>query len=102
MPPMLQNLPSGSPHDQANQDRFSEQVRSRFPPGSPEAELVRELSLEGFRPATDLRAPRREAVFDRLGDFIHDICRRGGSIYWSADDVGHLTAVSGSYFIDCL
>jgi hypothetical protein len=100
MPPLLQHVPS-TPFDPNSQEMFSQKLRDRFPIGSHEADLIRELWLEGFLPKTDLRAPKRIAEFNRFGDVIHDICRRGGEVYWSADDAGILTAVSGHFFVDC-
>jgi hypothetical protein len=100
MPPLLRNLP-GNSLDPHSQEMFSQKVRDRFPVGSFEADLIRELWLEGFLPQTDLRAPKRIARFDRFGDIIHDICRRDGAVYWSADDTGHLTAVSGEFHVHC-
>jgi len=102
MPVLLQHL-AGNPLDPNSQEMFSQKLRDRFPIGSLEADLIRELWLEGFLPKTDLRAPKRIAEFNRFGEFFvtHDICRRGGQVYWSADDTGRLTAVSGQFFVDC-
>jgi hypothetical protein len=100
MPPLLQNIPSNY-LDPSSREMFSQKLRDRFPVGSPEADLIRELWLEGFLPKTDLRAPERIAEFNRFGDVIHDICRRGGSVHWSTDDTGLLTAVSGQFFVNC-
>ena len=80
---------------------FSQKLHDRFPIGSLESDLIRELWLEGFLPTTDLRAPKRIAEFNRFGDVIHDICRRGGAVYWSADETGLLTALSGQFFVHC-
>ncbi len=95
LPALLQNLP---PHGEA---KFSERLRDRYPIGSPETALILELWLEGFRPTTDLSAPLRKAGFDRPGDFIHDACRRRGTVNWSADAAGRLTAISGNFSVDC-
>jgi hypothetical protein len=96
MPPLLRNLAG-----LGDQGKLSERLRARFPIGSPEADLIRELWLEGFQPATDLRASKREAKFDRHADFPHDICHRVGSVYWTADEHGRLTEVSGRFSMTC-
>ncbi len=95
LPALLENLP---PHGEA---KFTERLRDRFPIGSPESALIQELWLEGFQPATDLSAPLRKAGFDRPGDFIHDACRRWGTVHWSAEATGRLTAISGIFSVDC-
>jgi hypothetical protein len=76
-------------------------LQQRFPFGSAETGLIQELRSEGFQPVADLSAPQRKFVFDRLGDVIHDVCRRSGEVNWSADNAGHLTVVSGSYVTSC-
>jgi hypothetical protein len=49
MPPLLQNVP-GNSHDPNSQEMFSQKLRDRFPIGSLEGDLIRELCLEGFLP----------------------------------------------------
>ena len=100
VPALLENLP-GSLYGAADDDKFSTRLRERFPIGSPEADLIRELWVEGFQPTSSLRAQHREALFDRVGDFLHDICHRSGYVYWSTDEAGHLTTISGNFFVDC-
>ena len=77
-------------------------LRQRFPIGMAETELRQALLSEGFQPASELGASQRKFVFDRMGDVIHDVCRRSGEVNWSADDAGRLTSISGSYETDCL
>jgi hypothetical protein len=95
IPPLLRNLPS--PYDQ---DLLTERLRALFPDGSPEAEVIRELWLEGFSPVT-LQAPQRAAEFDTLGKGGFDICRTHGRISWTADNNGRMIVVSGSSSWDC-
>jgi hypothetical protein len=99
LPRLMQNLPASAVH--GSQDKFTERLSVRFPIGSPEAELIHELWLEHFYPLTDLRANERRATFSRMGDVIHDICRRDGTVSWTADAAGRLTAISGFYDDGC-
>lgn len=94
VPALLQNLEAS--RDQASQDAFIRRLQDRFPVGSAEADLVRELQVEGFQ----VRAAQREASFDRRSDF-NDICRRGGNVHWTADAAGRVGSVTGGYYVHC-
>jgi hypothetical protein len=76
-------------------------LQSRFPIGSPEANLIRELWIEGFRPQTDLRAAQRSADWERLGDGIHDVCAESEHVAWSANTAGQITSLSGGRYTTC-
>lgn len=97
LPPLLNHL---SQHG-GSQD-FAERLDRRFPVGSPEADLMRELWLEDFRPTTSLRSGLREAEFDTLGRGNFDICRTSATVMWSADDQGRLISVNGRAGWICL
>jgi hypothetical protein len=76
-------------------------LQSRFPIGSPEANLIHELWIEGFRPQTDLRAAKRSADWARLGDVIHDVCAEYEHVDWSANAAGEITSLSGGRYTTC-
>jgi hypothetical protein len=98
LPALLQGLTDA--HDAASQKAFVERLRKRFPLGSSEAELMRELRDEGFLPKKDGRPSPREASYDRAAG-LQDICRRGGIVRWSADEAGKLTDISGGFYVYC-
>ncbi len=98
IPPLLQNLPrSGPPTDQG---KITERLRARFPMGSSETEVIRELWLEGFSPVT-LQDPQRVAEFDTLGKGGFDVCRIHGRVSWTADNNGRVIAISGGSVSSC-
>jgi hypothetical protein len=98
LPALLQGL--DDKHDDASQQAFVQRLRERFPPGTTEAELIRELRNEGFLLKTDMRAPKRAASYDRAAG-LQDVCRRGGNVHWSADEAGKLSAISGGFYVYC-
>ena len=83
-------------------EAFNSRLRQRFPMATTETDLTRELRLEGFQLDPALRAPQRRLIFDRRGNAVSDNCRRTAEVNWSADEAGHLTAISGSYAKECL
>jgi hypothetical protein len=85
MPPLLPSSPGD----------WSDALQRRFPIGSPEAGLIHELWVEGFRPTTALTAPSQAAEFVRRGDLLRDPCLATERVQWSADPHGNLTEVSG-------
>lgn len=93
--PFFQPFPSMPPLMGSAPGDYSNSLQRRFPPGSPEADLVHELWVEGFRPLTSLTAPSREAAFVRYGDVIHDVCSSDETVEWTADARGRLTSVTG-------
>jgi hypothetical protein len=76
-------------------------LRHRFPVGSLETDLVHELWIEGFQPRTDLRSTQRSADWERLGDFIRDICAESESVNWSANTAGQITGLSARRYRTC-
>jgi hypothetical protein len=97
-PAFLNGLPMAiNPAEQP----FTQRLIDRFPLGSNESDLIRELWLEGFRPVTDLKATRREASYETpLHQF--NVCRTFGTVFWSADDAGRLSALTGRKLDVCL
>jgi hypothetical protein len=98
LPALLQGLTDT--RNPAAQEAFVQRLRARFPVGSPETELVEELRKEGFRLKVDAQPPQREASYDRAAG-LQDVCRRGGNVRWSADEVGKLTDISGGFYVYC-
>jgi hypothetical protein len=97
LPPLLQGIKVDQfPPTNRPLGEFGQRLARRFPIGSPEAALVRELWLEGFRPETALDAPERRADFVRLGN-LSDLARRDAYVSWTADSEGKLTSISGYY-----
>lgn len=92
-PLLLQSPGSG-------QEWFGQRLKERFPVASSEADLIRELWLEGFLPRTNLRAERRTAEFESQKDLFHK-CVLTASVSWSADDKGQVTAVDGAFSGAC-
>lgn len=82
---------------------FDARVRTRFPVGSTEVDMTRELQREGFTrddwsfvigQGAEAKATRRE---DRV------MCRQAAYIYWRANPQGRLTSIRGSYRVErCL
>ena len=82
---------------------FDTRVRARFPTGSSEVEMARELQREGFTrndwfyvlpQGAEAKATRRE---DRV------VCRQAAYIYWRANPQGRVTSIRGVYRVEgCL
>lgn len=79
---------------------FDNRVQTRFPMGSSEDEMARELQREGFirddwsyfiAPGAEAKAMRRE---DRI------ICRQAAYVYWRADPYGRLMSIRGAYRVE--
>lgn len=99
LPPLLQGIPLSLRMTEGVSPEFTQRLNKRFPPGSPETSLIRELWLSGFRPDTDLGASQRGASVTFLGDHSY-ICRRDAYVSWSADS-GRLTSISGTFVQTC-
>lgn len=96
IPQLLQSLP-----EQPSQEWFEQRLREHFPVASPEADLIRELWLEGFLPRTNLRADRRTAEFDSAEKGGYRRCHLTASVSWTADEKGQLTRIDGGYAETC-
>ena len=101
IPPLLEKLPSPFAHSDRNQV-FTERLRAQFHVGTPEANLIRELWLQGFSPVTEWQGSQRAVEFDTFGKGGFAVCRTRGHVTWSADDNGRLRDISGSYSWSCL
>ena len=100
-PASLPLLLQGINADSFNTDgpgEFDRRLKERYPVGSSEAVLIRELSTEGFKLGTSSGSATRTATFLRLGG-LSDLARRDACVSWIADDKGRLTSISGHYFV---
>ena len=98
LPPLVQD-PNGD--SAVRGEALSRRLRERFPVGSPEADLIRELWLEGFAPTAEWRGPRRQVDFDTFREPGFNICRTTAIVSWEADATGRLTDVAGVNFLTC-
>jgi len=96
IPQLLQSLP-----DQPSQDWFVQRLKEHFPLASSEADLIRELWLEGFLPKTSLTAERRIAQYDSAEKGGFRRCHLTASVSWAADNKGQLTGIDGGYAESC-
>jgi hypothetical protein len=95
LPALLQAVPIPKfPYDSKE---FTQLLLKRFPLGSPEHDLIRELWQEGFQPGPNWTMSKMQASFDSQG-----ICRIQSNVDWTADNMGHLTSLRGDYEETCL
>jgi hypothetical protein len=78
--------------------RFRSRLQARFPLGSQESELIRELWNEGFKPSGTWTVDSRSATIVA----VNIACRGGWSVDWSTNASGALTALDGSFGAGCL
>jgi hypothetical protein len=97
LPSIAQGLP-GNNYSPLRRAAFTERLNDRFPVGSAEFDLVRELWLEGFQPPTDSHPARRVARFE--GGWYY-FCLHWVAVVWGVDDSGRLTKISGEDGFDC-
>jgi hypothetical protein len=93
VPPIARNLPSKIA---AADIEFKERLRSRFPVGMAEADLVRDLKEQGFRPPVSYR-DTKYATF--TANSVP--CELTWSVGWRADPEGKITDIDGSYSATC-
>lgn len=82
---------------------FDTRVRARFPIGSTEYDMARELQREGFTRGdwSFVVAQGTEAIATRREDRV--VCRQAAYIYWRATPQGRLTSIRGVYRVErCL
>ncbi len=82
---------------------FDTRVRARFPIGSSEYDMARELQREGFirDDWSFVVAQRAEAKATRREDRV--VCRQAAYIYWRANREGRLMSIRGVYRVErCL
>lgn len=91
-PPIGRELPRGP---ERHGVYFDQRVKSRFPVGSDESNLVAELRRERFNV---ISSPTRSSAKRDIGGIP---CRRIWSISWTAE-AGKITDVTGDYGETCL
>jgi hypothetical protein len=94
MPAMVTNL-TGDESDFS--DKLDAAVKSRFPLGSDEQQLVASLKAEGFTPDW------RERDAPNAVSFVRDglVCKKVARVTWQADHGGRLTEVAATYASQC-
>jgi hypothetical protein len=98
LPPLLQGINGDSFRNTDEPGEFNHRLKERYPVGSSEAVLIRELAAEGFKLGRSPNAAIRTATFQRLGG-LSDLARRDACVSWTTDDEGRLTSISGHYFV---
>lgn len=73
---------------------FDVRVRSRFPVGGPEQDLVQALTRQGYQTHQDLKF----GAIERPGF----PCQHQYGVNWKSDDKGTVTSVTGSFMASCL
>lgn len=94
LPPLARGLPSGVVWKEAN-DVFDKRVRAEFPVGSPENEMLSELTSQGFKLATWFKADDGHKLAEFEGSQFP--CALRWEITWRADSNGKLLDISGHY-----
>ena len=98
LPPLLQGI-KGDPLPRRDAPgEFEHRLGERFPVGSSEAALVRELLAEGFTLSTAVGAATKTATFQRMGN-LSDLARRDAYVSWTVDEQGKLASIAGQYFV---
>ncbi|WP_458436876.1 hypothetical protein [Methylorubrum extorquens] len=93
LPPLAEGLP---PSFQEADQAFSARILSKFPVGSPEANLIQTLKAQGFQ--------RRDNGKVRGSSFLQQAlpCKLMWDIDWSANEGGEITHIEARYHGVCL
>lgn len=84
--PLTRDLPGAS---RAASQVFDARVQARFPPGASEAQLIAELSRQGFHEGqAEREMVRRQASL---------ICNIAARVSWRADHAGRILRARGAY-----
>lgn len=99
LPPIIRGLPSGFfRHGVPNMEgAYKERVKSAFPIGMAEADLIRDLQGQGFSGPFPSRG-KKYAIFEE-GFFP---CLNSWSVVWRADESGAASEVKGELGKSCL
>jgi hypothetical protein len=99
LPPLLQEIKADALTRKGFEPgEFERRLRERFPVGSSEAALARELLAEGFKPNTAVGASTKMATFLRMGH-LPDLARRDAYASWTVDEEGKLASITGHYWV---
>jgi hypothetical protein len=96
-PPLASDLPANIA--EAGRE-FDHRIQQRFPIGSSEADLIRELSRQGFAPSVHRGdSPATHVYSFDKGSFPCDLV---WNIIWKADGAGSVTTINGVHYASCL
>jgi hypothetical protein len=93
VPPIARNLPSKI---SVADTEFKGRLKSRYPVGMAESDLVHDLNEQGFRPPVSYR-DSKYTTFSRASI----PCELTWTVIWHADPEGKLIDVEGSYSAAC-
>jgi hypothetical protein len=108
LPPLLQGIKRDPLPRTDVPGEFERRLKERFPVGSSEAALVRELLAEGFKPNTAVGVATKTATFQRMslslscggrGGGYCDLARRDAYVSWTVDEEGKLASITGHYWV---
>ncbi|WP_448187231.1 hypothetical protein [Azospirillum sp. sgz301742] len=94
-PPLADNLPTNVA--MAKQE-FARRVEYRFPIGSNENELIKELSKQGFHPSWRRKDDDNMATVERGGL----PCNESWMVTWRSDQAGKIVKINGNFRLTCL
>jgi hypothetical protein len=81
---------------------FDRRIKAKFPVGSAQAEVLAELTREGFK-ITPCADPKGQGcVFQHFAIWASaaSMCKRDWQVLWDADD-GRVTRIEGRYYANC-
>ena len=84
--PLTRDLPS---EFRAASATFDARVQARFPPGTPERQLVAELSRQGFHES--------HAEHEMVRRQVSLVCNVAARVSWRADEAGKIRQARGVY-----
>ena len=93
VPPIARDLPSNIA---AADIEFKERLKSRFPVGMAESDLVGDLKVQGFRAPVSYRASTYTTF-----STTSIPCELTWTVIWHADPEGKVLDVDGSYSASC-
>jgi len=74
-------------------EEWPPRLAHRFPPGTPEAELVTTLRSQGFIIDRSKKTAKAE--------WANGVCNNELDVGWQTNDLGHVVSVGGRYFPVC-
>ena len=74
--------------------KFDRRLRTRFPLGSPESEMIAELRRQGFHSNTWGRA---DGDYEAILEWSSLVCVESVHVVWKSDEQGRLTSIKGKY-----